>query len=136
MKKRAVYIVSMLFSFVLFTACSAGRDSMEKLRDIEFTVVSPAEIPEELMDVITEKQEEGFQLTYADKGYLYLAYGYGIRDTSGYSVEVAGCYETENLVRMKTNLLGPSKEEKIVEESTYPYIVVKMEFIDKNVIFE
>ncbi len=136
MKKRAVYIVSMLVSFLLLTACSAGRDSMEKLRDIEFTVVSPAEVPEELMDVIAEKQEEGFQLTYADKGYLYLAYGYGKRDTSGYSVEVADCYETENLVRMKTNLLGPSKEEKIVEESTYPYVVVKMEFTDKNVIFE
>lgn len=136
MKKRAVYIVSMLVSFLLLTACSAGRDNMEKLRDIEFTVVSPAEIPKELMDVIAEKQEEGFQLTYADKGYLYLAYGYGKRDTSGYSVEVADCYETENLVRMKTNLLGPSKEEKIVEESTYPYVVVKTEFTDKNVIFE
>lgn len=136
MKKRAAFIISMLAAFLLFTACSAGRDHMEKLKDIEFTVVSPTEIPEELMDAMTENEKEGFQLTYADKGYLYLAYGYGERETSGYSVEVEECCETEDLIKLKTNLLGPSKEEKIIEKSTYPYVVVKMEYIEKNVIFE
>lgn len=136
MRKKAVYIISVLLASLLLQACSAGRDHMDKLRDIEFTVVSPAEIPEELTDAIAENEKEGFQLTYADKGYLYLAYGYGERDTSGYSVEVAKCYETEDLVRLKTNLIGPPKDEEIVEESTYPYVVVKMEYIDKDVIFE
>lgn len=136
MRKKAVYIISVLLASLLLQSCLAGRDHMDKLRDIEFTVVSPAEIPEELTDAIAENEKEGFQLTYADKGYLYLAYGYGERDTSGYSVEVAKCYETEDLVRLKTNLIGPPKDEEIVEESTYPYVVVKMEYIDKDVIFE
>ena len=136
MRRKSACICCLLVTFLLLTACAAGRDNTEKLRDIEFTVVSPEDVPEELMSIITEKQEEGFQLTYADQGYLYLAYGYGVRDTSGYSVEVAQCYEAEDVVRMKTNLLGPSKEEEIIEESTYPYVVVKMEFIDKDVIFE
>lgn len=136
MKRQVTCICCLLAAFLLLTACSAGRESMEKLRDIEFTVVSPEEVPEELKGVIKEKQEEGFQLTYADQGYLYLAYGYGKRDTSGYSVEVAKCYETEDVIRMKTSLQGPSKEEEIVQESTYPYVVVKTEFVDKDVIFE
>ena len=45
-------------------------------------------------------------------------------------------YETENAVYIQTELLGPSKEEKITEKQTYPYVVVKMEWIDKNIIFE
>ena len=28
------------------------------------------------------------------------------------------------------------KDEKIVDTKTYPYIVIKMEFIDKNVVFQ
>lgn len=136
MKKRATYIIFMLAVLLLLTACSAGRDHMEKLNDIAFTVVSPAEIPEELAEAVKENEKEGFQLTYADKGYLYLAYGYGERESSGYSVEVAECCETENLIKLKTNLIGPSKEEEIIEESTYPYVVVKMEYIEKNVVFE
>lgn len=136
MGKKTAYIIFVLAVVLLFTACSAGRDHGEKLRDIEFTVVSPAELPEELAGVMAEKEKEGFQLTYADRGYLYLARGYGERETSGYSVEVEECYETENLVCIKTGLTGPSKEEEIVEESTYPYAVVKMEYIEKDVVFK
>ena len=62
--------------------------------------------------------------------------GYGTRPTSGYSIKVKALYETENAVYIQTELLGPSKEEKITEKQTYPYVVVKMEWIDKNIIFE
>ena len=64
------------------------------------------------------------------------AKGYGARPTSGYSIEVKQLYETENAVCIQTELTGPSKEEKIAEKQTYPYIVVKMEWIDKNIVFE
>ena len=39
-------------------------------------------------------------------------------------------------IYIHTNLIGPSKEEKIVEAKTFPYVAVKMQFIDKNVVFE
>ena len=51
-------------------------------------------------------------------------------------LEVKECFETENAIYVHTNLIGPSKEEKIVEIETDPYIVIKMEFIDKNVVFQ
>lgn len=115
MKKRCVYILS-VFAFLFLTACSAGKDDMEKLRDVEFTVADPQEVPEELKALIDEKKEEAFQMTYGDKGYLYLARGYGERESSGYSVEAAECYETEDVIVLKTNLLGPPKEEEIVQK--------------------
>ena len=75
-------------------------------------------------------------MTYADNGSLYIAVGYGEQPTSGYSIEVKELYETENAIYIHTNLIGPAKDEKIVERKTYPYIVVKLEFVDKNVVFE
>ena len=43
----------------------------------------------------------------------------------------------EKQVEDKQNKFGLNKlEEKIVEAKTFPYMAVKMEFIDKNVVFE
>ena len=116
--------------------CVEKTERTGKLRDIEFTVTEKQDIPEELEEMIAERKEEGFQLSYADQGELYLAVGYGTRPTSGYSIKVKALYETENAVYIQTELLGPSKEEKITEKQTYPYVVVKMEWIDKNIIYE
>lgn len=134
--KKIVPLILFISILLPFGGCSAEKLSTEKLRDIDFTVIEQENIPEELMQMIEEKETQVFKLTYADQGALYIAEGYGAQPTSGYSIEVKECYETENAIYIRTNLLGPAKEEKIVETETYPYIVVKLEFIDKNVVFE
>ena len=93
------------------------------------------EIPEEFLAEIEASKEEPMMLTYGDKGYLYAARGYGVQDTTGYSVKVEQCYETENGIRVVTSLLGPEKEEKILKKKTCPYVVIKMEYTDKEVEF-
>lgn len=135
MKKWHVRLLPVWVLVLIFAGC-AGKDDMEKLRDVEFTVVSPEEVPEELASQIDENRKEEFQLTYADKGCLYIARGYGERETSGYSVEVSACYETKDVICMETELLGPPKDEEILKKSTCPYVVIKIEFVDKNVVFK
>ena len=61
-------------------------DDNKKLEDIEFTVLSEDEIPEELMGQIEEKKQEEFKLTYSDNSNLYIARGYGKQESSGYSI--------------------------------------------------
>lgn len=134
MKKLILAILCVVSSFV--AGCSVEKVSSEKLQDIDFTVVEEEDIPEEFLTIIQEKETNPFKLTYADQGALYIAEGYGKQATSGYSIEVKECYETENAVYVHTNLIGPAKDEKIVERATYPYIVIKLEFIDKNVVFQ
>lgn len=131
-------ISTILLSAILFLlcACSVEKTSVEKIRDIEFTVTEEKNIPEELTDMIKEKEGVPFKLTYADQGTLYIAEGYGEQPTSGYSIAVKECFETKNAIYLHTNLIGPTKDEKIVDTKTYPYIVIKMEFIDKNVVFQ
>lgn len=134
MKKWRWYI---LFAgcFLILTACSVQKDSEEKLREIDFTVVDSRDVPKEFSDRIEEEKEAPFWMSYGDNGYLYIARGYGEKPTSGYSVEVRSLYETTNTLVMKTGLKGPEKEEKIIEKNTYPYVVVKMEYSEKNVVF-
>ena len=122
MKKICMYIL--LTSIVLLLgACSIQKDGEEKLRDVDFTVVPDEDVPEELGVRIEEQKKEAFQISY------------GHKDTSGYSIEVTECCETANTIRVSTNLLGPAKGEEILKKSTWPYVVIKMEYSDKNVVF-
>ena len=134
--KRIISFILSLIVLLALCACSAKEFATEKIRDIDFTVVNEEDIPEELMDMIKEKETTPMKLTYADGGALYIVEGYGEQSTSGYSIEVEECFETKNAIYLHTNLIGPTNDEKIVEKATYPYIVIKMEFIDKNVVFQ
>lgn len=139
MRKKWLILMEGIFltgCIILMCGCSVQKDDMKKLRDIEFTVIDEHKLPVELGQYIEEEKEEPFEITYGDEGYLYVVKGYGTKETSGYSIEVEECFETSNVIYVKTNLLGPPKDEEILDEETFPYIVLKMEYSDKSVVFE
>lgn len=135
MKRIMRYVAAVLILLVL-TGCVSRPVKTEKLRDLDFTVLDKLSVPEEFQEMIETNKHEAFKLTYADGEDLYIAEGYGARLKTGYSVEVAGLYETENAIYIHTNLLGPEKGEETKEITTFPYVVVKLKYIDKNVVFD
>ena len=94
----------------------------------------------ELKEEIKEAGKKEMWISYADTGnegrYLYIVRGYGRQETTGYSIEVNECYETEHTVVVRTTLLGPQKKEKTHKKKTYPYIVIKIPYTDKQIIYE
>ena len=123
-------------SIFMISGCSVQKNDMEKIRDVEFTVMDEQKIPKELKMHIKEVKNEPFEIAYGDEGYLYIAKGYGEKEVSGYSIEVEQCFETEDLICVETNLLGPPKGEDVLEEKTYPYVVIKTEYSEKSIVFQ
>ena len=117
-------------------ACGQKQDPLEKIRDLEYTVIAEDNIPQELLAKIEERKEDTFKLTFEDQGFLYICVGYGTQQTGGYSIAVNDLYETANAIYIDTNLIGPSPEEKSKQVASYPSVVVKMEFLEKPVVFE
>ena len=58
---------------VLGTGC--GQETEENRTDIDFTVIEPEKVPEELAEIIQEHREEEMQLTFSDGGGLYAVRG-------------------------------------------------------------
>lgn len=58
MRRFIKIVVLVLVSSFLLNGCSMEESSNEKLRDLEFTVVSESDIPEELMKIIEEKENQ------------------------------------------------------------------------------
>ena len=143
MKKRSIqflkYGICMLAAAAvcLLTGCAKEKDPMEKIKDLEFTVLAEENIPEELKKVIEEKKENTFKVTYQDNGFLYICMGYGEQVSGGYSIVVNALYLTDNAVYADTTLLGPDPSDTGIKKTTptYPYIVIKTEFVDKPVVF-
>lgn len=123
----------MVSILLLMAGCGLEEDEKEKINDIEFTVVPNENIPQELQSLIENKKKEEFVVSYGDKENLYIAIGYGEQPTGGYSIQVKELYETKNNVYIDTEFVGPSKTEDISQSNSYPYIVVQMEYIDKQI---
>lgn len=131
--KKILMVISLIC--LMLTGCNIEKVDDNKQKDLEFTVVAEEEITEEFKTSIEEKKESEFKLTYTDGEFLYMAVGYGVQETSGYSIQVNELYTTSNAIYLDTNLIGPQKGETIHETPTYPYLVIKTEYLDKNVIF-
>ena len=139
MKKRR-WTAAAVAVMLLFTGCSFGTLKEQKTGEIEYEIVKKEEIPEKLKEEIAEAEKSEMWISYADTGkeetYLYVVRGYGTQQTTGYSIEVNACYETVDTVVIRTTLLGPEKKEKIHKKKTYPYIVIKMPYTEKQIIYE
>jgi hypothetical protein len=136
--QRLKMILLLLFavgSGLLFAGCKTEETDIKKIKDLEFTVVEDADVPEQLMEIINEKKKEPFKMSYGNTDNLYIVVGYGEQPTGGYSISVDDLYLTSNAIYIDTNLLGPSEKEYVSNAITYPYVVVKTEFIDKRVVF-
>ena len=131
-KSGKVLLVAALLAWVFvvrfLTACSVEKEDLQKVRDLEFTVVGE--------NVIGEKKMAPFKLTYTDDQNLYIVVGYGEQETGGCSISVKELYLTENAIVADTELLGPESAEQAGTEKSYPYIVVKTEHLEEPVIFQ
>ena len=135
-QKRIVSVFLICLMCMSVYACGKKQDAMEKIKDLDCTVIAEDKIPEELLTKIAQKKTEAFRLTFEDRGFLYICVGYGTQETGGYSIAMNALYETTNAIYVDTNLIGPAPEEKSKPVESYPYIVIKTEFIDKPVVFD
>lgn len=137
-KRVLVLVVVTGIMMAALAGCGKDNNKTDKIKELDFTVISEDNLPEELKTILEEKKIQEFKVTYQDKGFLYICIGYGEQQTGGYSIRVNDLYLTDNAIYADTTLLGPDpeKQEELKRSSqSYPYIVIKTEHINKSVVF-
>ncbi len=134
--KRMMFYMMLGVMFLLVGCGGKEQGQPEKIRDLELTVVAEEMLPEELLTVVTEKKTAPFKFTFQDGNYLYICIGYGEQESGGYSITVEDLYLTENAVYVKTCLIGPGADVPNDGVKSYPYIVIKTEYLDYSVVFD
>ncbi len=135
MRKYIGGILLLAVSYIL-SGCTVTKIEEEKVQDIAYTIVSEVEQPQEVQLLIAENKQGKMKMSYTDQGLEYIIIGYGVQETSGYSIEVLEVYESANALYVTTNLLGPMSGEDVVELPTYPYVVICIEENEKPIVYE
>lgn len=136
MRKRGIVVFLALCMFVLVIGCEKETQQAERGKDWDYTVVAVRDCPEDFLKELEEKKINPFQMTYMDGEFLYIAAGYGEQPTGGFSIAVRGLYEMGDKLCLETELLGPGRDETVKEKASYPYIIIKTEKTDREVLFE
>ncbi len=133
---KQIFTFTLLFCSILaLCGCQKEQNTTQKVKQVDYTVVTEADIPEELMKIIEERKDVPFQLTFSDQEFLYVVKGYGSQETGGYDIVVNDFYQNTDSLCLDTELFGPSADEVIDSRISYPYIVLKTELIDLPVEF-
>ena len=135
---KSIKIVCAVVIFLLtiqISGCEGNYKGSETGLNLEYTVLGETKIPEELMSQIEEKKAEGFELTYRDNEYLYIAKGFGEQKNSGCSISVTNLTSEDQNIYFETKLVIPQERENLNSISSFPYIVIKTELIDFPVVF-
>ncbi len=135
-RAAGLFAALLLLSALLLPACTLDKADDGKVRDLEFTVIGEGDAPQELQELVTQKKTQPFKLTYSDDQNLYIVVGYGPQSTGGYSITVEELYLTENSIFIDTELKGPAKGETVAQETSYPLVIVKTEFLEDPVVFD
>ena len=130
--KKLITGFTLLFFLLVFTSC--GKESEEEKEKLDFTICDEKQLPEELKELLEEKKQEVFKLTFSTKDYLYIVVGYGEQNRSNLDVVVEELSLGKNAIYVKTQLVGNEEEDK--EIITYPVIVLKCPYMDLPVVFE
>lgn len=132
--KKLLLFFCLLGVSLCFTGCIRTEKELEKIKDLEFTVVEEADVPQDLLKKINEKKAEPFGMTYTDAGYVYIAQGYGEQPCGGYSIAVKELFLSKEQIVFETELLGPGENDLVNRAVTHPYIVVKIQDVGVDVL--
>ena len=107
-KKRKYILMIILLGVLMLLSGCVRKECEEKVKDLEFTVTKEEELPEAL------RQQE----------------------TGGYSISVEDCYLSDTAICVKTRLQGPKNGEEVTKAPSYPFIVLKLELREEEVLFQ
>lgn len=131
-----VFVMLSVFFLATLTSCQIEETKTDKVKDLDFTICDESKLPNELVDLIKEKRVEPFKLTYRTKDYLYIVVGYGSQNRVDLSVMMKELYLSENAIVVDTEL--EATQSSTLEDNlvSYPWIAVKCELYDLQVIFK
>lgn len=135
MKKIVFAGLIMLLGCAMLGGCSIEETNRSKVEDIDYTVVADEDLPETLIEEIDSIGDEEIKLSFSDGEYLYLVRSYGVQP-AGSSIQVLSLYRTKNAIVFDTKLLGNEEGQTQDENTSNPYIVVKLQGEEQNVVFE
>ncbi|CCY54589.1 uncharacterized protein BN781_01053 [Coprococcus sp. CAG:782] len=139
-KLRAVYfnlkiMTAGLFISCCFLLCGCNVYTMsDKGNDVSYDICEEGLMPDELKNIVDDKREQEFKITYTNNDYTYIVIGAGRRDHDNIRIDVDKVYKDENAIYIKSVLrsIATATDSGTM---TCPVVVVRIERTMLPVVF-
>lgn len=139
----ACFFMLLFFSLVEISGCNFEEKNGDTVKDktaVDYAVCFEGQLPDELSDIIEERKEKPFKLSYRNNEYLYIAVGYGAHEANNFCVGVKDLFKSSKGIFIGTEIFT----DKIIPEeitnkgtfSRYPYVVIRCKEKDLTVFFD
>ena len=127
-------IICLICAAALLASGCHHQKTEEKREDVQYAVCRRSLLPKELEEIIEEEKKEACHFTYSTQDYTYYVIGYGKQKGKGYKIKVKSFQMDEDHVYIDTTLIGITKERQ-EEGTSYPYLVLKSQYYEKDAVF-
>ena len=129
-------LIALLLSALIgcFGETSATRTYVD-MTDVTYEIVSGSDVPHRVNEKIFKEKEKGFGFTYRDGDEMYIVFGFGRQNTGGFSIQMAAAKENDSEILIEAKLVAPKPEEVVATTPSYPYMILKMANVEKDVQF-
>lgn len=124
----------LVFAVLLCVTGCVKKDGQGKREKVPYAVCRQSVIPKELKKLINQEKKGVFHFTYSTRDYTYYVAGYGAQPGKGYKIKVKEFTMDEDHVYIDTTLIGITKEHQ-KEGKSYPYLVLKSQYYEKDTVF-
>lgn len=133
MKRKIGYVFFCIILCCMNTGC-IKKDQQGQRENVVYVICKRNVVPTQLGKLIDEQKMEAFHFTYTTGDFTYYVVGYGRQPGSGYKIKVKEFRADKTHIYLDTTLEGITKEHQRTGKS-YPYIILKSQFYEKDVIF-
>ncbi len=133
MKRWGFYIILFCFLSIIQTGCLRKEEKGQREK-VTYVVCRRNVVPVQLGKLIDQEKEKTFHFTYTTGDFTYYVAGYGRQPGRGYKIKVKEFTQDESHIYIDTSLIGVTKEHQ-KNGTSYPYIILKSQFYEKDVIF-
>lgn len=132
-----LFFIWIMISGIYITACTPifpqNNFHISKLgnknqgQEVSYEICEEKNMPHRLQKIIEDRKNRPGTFAYKNSKYTYLVVCYGEKPYSGYSIRIEECWKDKEQLYLKTQLIGPSAGEEIIETRTCPFLVVRCE---------
>lgn len=128
-KKKLLLLLTPILTFIILSLCCCNSVSdydTKKINDIEYEIIEPAYLPEDVRALFDSSYTLNKRLIYSDTKYpiSYILICYGEMPNSGYTISIDNAYESTTNIFISTTLIGPERKPDNIH--SYPSVVLKV----------
>lgn len=135
MKKFFALLLIFAVCLTVLSGCSIYEVADEG-DDLTYDICDDTMLPEELLEVINNKKEDAFNLTYSNNTYTYIVICSGRQTRDDVGIVIEGMYKDENAIYVEWVLRQTATPSDASEDTvTFPYIVLRIARTSLPVVF-